>query len=168
MTAETDLKVALNFLANNWKHDQSLRRTIGAIFEKLEAGSQEDKANAQVLERYLAYPGSDPALESIANLQAALKTKQGRSAAKLTSRKRGSSYTTKSVTINDDVMQTMIKCELGRATQEEVMSKVIEYNGANAVEKTNKKFIQELKPIAKAYADFISNFFSAREKQTPL
>jgi hypothetical protein len=77
MTSETDLKVALNFLANNWKHDQSLRLAFGAIFEKLEAGSAEDNANAQVLANYLAYPGSDKALESSTHLHAAIKTKQG-------------------------------------------------------------------------------------------
>lgn len=166
MTSETDLKVALNFLANNWKHDQSLRLAFGAIFEKLEAGSAEDKANAQVLANYLAYPGSDKALESFVNLAAALKTNEGRNAAKLFVPYRGKKYAADRVKPNDKVMFVMIKFLLKNATSKELEHAVINHFNDVPSPKTYRKFIKELKPIAQSHIDFILRFKKARETNT--
>lgn len=59
--SDIDAGIALNYLANNWKQDPTLHVAIAAILEKLKVGSQEDKQNAEVLEKYLSYPGSEHA-----------------------------------------------------------------------------------------------------------
>lgn len=168
MTSETDLKVALNFLANNWKHDQSLRRAFGAIFEKLDAGSEEDKANGQVLERYLSYPGSDQALKSIGDLQATLNTNAGRNAANLHIPSRGKKYHIDRVKQNDELMLVMVKYLLKQTTAKKLEQAVIDHFKEVPSPKTYRKIIKELKPFAQAHVDFMIGFQRAREANANL
>lgn len=62
MNSSAELKKALNYLANNWQLDPVLRASFTSTIDKLKLGTDEEKANAKLLENYLAYPGSDEAL----------------------------------------------------------------------------------------------------------
>lgn len=65
MSKELELRNALNYLSNNWRLNPILRETFEAVFKTLDSGSDADKANAQTLREYLAYPGSDNALSAV-------------------------------------------------------------------------------------------------------
>ena len=163
MTSNVELSTALNFLANNWRGNPELSPSFTAIFNKLKMGNEEDKVNAQLLENYLLYPGSDEALRSTFNLHAALMTKEGRREAGLPPRVKGKSYPSDCVRMDDHVMKVMVNFELGLATSSDVERAVIEYNGPNAVEKTNKRFIEDLRPRAQREAKNQKIFFEAKE-----
>ena len=112
MSKEDELRHALNFLANNWCQNPQLRDAFEAIFHKLDTGTKSDKANAEILRDYLAYPGSEIALFSSMSLHTSLMTQQGRKAAGLKPKGRGSLYDPKLVKENDKLMQVMIAFEL--------------------------------------------------------
>jgi hypothetical protein len=159
---ESELGHALNFLANNWRHNSELRSAFEAIFKTLNNGTNEDRANAEVLNRYLSYPGSDTAIAASVSLNAALRTQAGRRDAGLKARGRGRSYRTEEVRFEDAVMQAMINYELGLASYADVDKQVIAYIGENAVDASRSAFFKELRPRAAAYADFYKRFLTAR------
>ena len=161
MNSSAELKKALNYLANNWQLDPVLRASFTSIIEKLKLGTNEEKADAQLLENYLAYPGSDEALRSVVSLNSALKTKEGRRASGLAPRVKGKSFSSNYVKFEDKLMQVLIRYELGQASYSEVESAVIEYNGVNVSGRTNKQFIQDLLPRAQEFVKFYKSFTSA-------
>jgi hypothetical protein len=163
MNSSAELKNALNYLANNWQLDPVLRASFTSIIDKLKLGTNEEKADAQRLENYLAYPGSDEALRSVVSLNSALTTKEGRRASGLAPRVKGKSYPADTVAFEDKVMQVLIRYELGQASYSEVESAVIEYNGVKAVGRTNKQFINELLPRAREFVNFYKSFTSAHK-----
>ena len=168
MSKEVELHQALNFLANNWCHNPQLREAFEAIFKTLESGSDADKANAETLRQYLAYPGSEIALTVVHSLHASLLTKEGRRAAGLKRKHRGRSYPTEAVRLEDKLMQVMIARELGNATDAEVDFEAIGWMGVNAVDATRQSFLEELRPRAVAYAQFLSRFFNAKSRDKPI
>lgn len=165
---ESELGRALNFLSNNWRHDPEMRLTFESIFKTLSNGTLEDQANAKVLKRYLSYPGSDSALSAAVSLNSALNAPAGRKKAGLKARGRGRNYRTQEVEFKDNVMQVLIRHELGLATDFDVVSAVIEYIGENAVDASRKAFIEELRPRAAVYADFYRRFHDALSKRTSI
>lgn len=165
---ESELGHALNFLANNWRLNSELRLAFESIFNTLNNGTNEDRANAEILYRYLGYPGSDTAIAATVNLNAALRTVAGRRGAGLKASGRGRSYRTQEVRFEDDVMQVMIRYELGEASYADVDKQLIAYLGVNAVDATRRTFFQELRPRAALYADFYGRFFAARSDRSSI
>lgn len=161
MSKELELRNALNYLSNNWRLNPILRVTFEAVFKTLDSGSDADKANAQTLREYLAYPGSDNALSAVHSLHATLLTSVGRKAAGLGTKRRGRSYPPDAVRLEDKLMQVMIARELGRASDEEVDIEAIGWMGASAVDATRQSFLEELRPRAARYAHFYKRFFDA-------
>lgn len=168
MDKELELTNALNFLSNNWLANPELRETFESILEKLEAGTNKEQKSAGVLREYLSYPGSDDALNAMGSLQASLKTAEGRKAAGLPPRKKGKSYSSGMVKVQDVVMQVMINHELGLSEKSDVDDAVTDYIGLNAAPATRKTFIASLKPKAEEHAKFIKHFNAAAIKKTPL
>jgi hypothetical protein len=168
MSKELVLRNALNYLGNNWRLNPTMRETFDAIFKKLDSGSNADKANAEILLKYLAYPGSDDALTAVHSLHASLLTTQGKRAAGLEPRRRGRSYPSKAVKLEDKLMQVMIARELGEATDAQVDIEAIGWMGANAVDATRQSFLEELRPRAARYALFYKRFFDAKSKEEQL
>lgn len=168
MDKELELAKALTFLSNNWRHDPELRQAFADVFVVLEAGSQKDLVNAEILRHYLSYPGSIDAQDATMSLHASLRTTEGRKAAGLSPRRKGRSYSSSMVTINDAVFQVMINYELGLATKSHVEDAVSDYIGLNAAPATRKTFINELRPKAVAHAEFIRKFNDAANKKSPL
>lgn len=165
---ESELAHALNFLANNWRHNSELRSAFEAIFKTLNNGTNEDRANAEVLNRYLGYPGSDIATAATVSLNAALRTGPGRRGAGLKASGRGRSYRTEEVSFEDDLMQVMIRYELGEASYADVDEQLIAYIGVNPADATRRAFFQELRPRAAAYADFYGRFLTARSDRSSI
>ena len=168
MQREIELKDALDFLSNNWRLDPTLREAFDAIFKTLSSGSKAARANAEVLRKYLAYPGSDAALSAAHSLHASLSTSSGRRAAGLETKRRGRSYPPEAVRLEDRLMQVMIERELGRATDREVDAEAIAWMGDNAVDATRQSFLEALRPRAAQYAHFYKRFFEARLRGEPL
>lgn len=164
MTKEAELRAALNFLSNNWRLSPTLRETFDSVFKTLDSGSDADKANAKTLREYLAYPGSDTALAAVHSLHATLLTSVGRKAAGLESKRRGRSYPTDAVRLEDKLMQVMISRELGAATDEQVDIEAIGWMGENAVDATRQSFLEELRPRAARYALFYKRFIDAKTR----
>jgi len=168
MSKEAQLNEALNFLANNWRHTASLREPIQAALDKLNEGSLEDQANAKVLETYLSYPGSDDAQSCTLSLLSALRVKEGRKAAGLPPRTRGKRYKAEIVLPTNELMRVMVANELGSASLSDIERAVIGFHGPGAVERTNKKFIGELRPRAKKKANLLKKFFDAFDSKKSL
>lgn len=168
MKREIELKDALDFLSNNWRLDPTLREAFDAIFKTLSSGSKAARANAEVLRKYLAYPGSDAALSAAHSLHASLSTSSGRRAAGLPPRRRGRACRPEEVRLEDRLMQVMIKRELGRATDHEVDIAAIDRLGVNAVDATRQSFVQALRPRAAKYANFFKRLLDARTRGEPL
>ena len=168
MSTEAELRQALNILANNWCHDPQLREAFESIFRKLDTGTKNDKANAEILRDYLAYPGSEIAQLSSMSLHASLRTQQGRKAAGLKPKGRGSLYEPNLVNESDMLMQVMVAFELGNASLNQVEREAIAFLGVDAVDATRKLFLKKLRPRAIAYADFIRRFNSAYSEKEPL
>jgi hypothetical protein len=152
--SDLDAGIALNYLANNWKQDPTLHVAIAAILEKLKVGSQEDKQNAEVLEKYLSYPGSEHAFLFSSVLHKALREQDGRRAVGLPPKKRSKLYSASLVKQRDHVLEMLVRFELGKASANDVEISVIAFLGDGRDKKTIDKFIEELRPRAKMWADF--------------
>lgn len=166
--SDKEVGTTLNFLANNWKQDPKLRAAIGAILEKLRVGSAEEQRSAEVLEDYLSYPGSEGALKVVTILHAAMRSQDGRRAAGLPPKTKGKTYSAELVRQDDEVLEELVKYELGKTSEERVEKAVINYLGANRDAKTIKKFTEELRPRAKRWADFQRFMVDAKKNNRPL
>lgn len=166
--SDAEVVAALNYLANNWKHNPELRTAFEAIFEKLKAGNADDQRNAQVLESYLSFPGSDQALHFSSVLHTALRQQDGRRVVGLPRNTRGNSFSKVSVKNSDRLMQELIKFEFDEATKHDVEIEAIGALHEDRDDKTIKKFIEELRPSAKAWAVFFSALEAAAKTKRSL
>lgn len=166
----SDLEVAnaLNFLATNWRHNPLLRSTFGNILEKLRNGSKEDQQNANILENYLTYPGSDIALQVATSLHAATRTQQGRQAAGLPIRQRGKTYSVDSLKLSSRLMQELIKHDRKESNLAKVVIEVIGALDQDYDDKTIKKIINELRPKVIEWVTFLDALELAAKEKTKL
>jgi hypothetical protein len=153
MDKENELRQALNFLSNNWRHNEHLREAIESIFQQLNAGTKSDKANAEALREYLSYPGSKSALSSSESLLASLKEPNGRRAAGL---------------VRKGVMQVMIAYLLKRAKKWEIDAAILERVGEDADPATIRKYRKELEARAQAFVVGYKKFQSSFGSKKPL
>jgi hypothetical protein len=168
MDKEQQLRQALNHLSNNWRADPKLREAFNEIFHLLNSGSEEDKANAQILLQYLDYPGSESAQGAASLLHASLQIGPARSAAGLPQKRRGPVKSPEEVKLEDRLMQVLIRHELGKAKDFDVEAAVIDHLGIDAVKATQKVFLEKLKPRAKAWAEFFRHMQSSYTDDQPL
>lgn len=168
MDKENELRQALNFLLNNWRHNERLREAFEAIFQKLNSGTTSDKANAEILREYLLYPGSPSALSAVDSLSASLKVPEGRKAAGLARKGRGKAHDPAKVKMEDKVMQVMIAYLLKQAKKWEVDAAILERVGEEADPATIRKYRKELEVRAQAFVVFYKKFQSAFASKKPL
>lgn len=168
MSKELELKEALDFLSNNWKFNEKLREAFDSVFKTLDSGTDINRSHGQLLREYLEYPGSLKALSAAASLSAALQRGSGRISAGLSAATRGREYNPELVKLEDRLMQTMIRYSLGEATKHDVESEAIRHIGVNASKPTLRKFIDELRPRAEAWAVFFRQMNDAASKDGPL
>ena len=168
MDKENELRPALNFLSNNWRHNEHLREVFEAIFQKLNSGTKSEKANAEILREYLFYPGSQSAQSAVDSLLAALKVPGGRKSAGLLRKGRGKEHDPAEVKMEDRVMQVMIAYLLKRAKKWEVDAAIIERVGEDADPSTIRKYRKELETRALAFVDFYKKFQTAFVSKKPL
>lgn len=168
MNTEEQLRDALNYLSNNWRGNSSLREAFGSVLTKLKAGSELDSQHAKMIEEYLSYPGSDPALSAAHNLHLALKTQEARRKVKLAPKKRGSKYPVETVKDNDLLMEIMVAKELNRATEFQVEQEVLRHFGSSLDMRTINSIIVQLQPRVNKIAELIKKIFKAKENQNPL
>ena len=168
MDKEHQLRQALNYLSNNWRCDPKLRLAFEGISQTLSAGSQNDKENLKILLDYMNYPGSNLALDAATALHASLQTGPGRNAAGMPQKRRGRKNSPAEVKLEDNLMQVLIRHELGLATDFDLESALIDRIGWNPVKATQKAFIEELKPRAQMWAKFFSHMQSSYKKGLPL
>jgi hypothetical protein len=153
MSKDEELRQALNFLANNWMHSPRLHEAFKAIFERLDAGRNEDKLHAEILRQYLSYPGSNAALNAALSLHRSLRTDKGRAAAGLKRRGRGVEVDPDQVKLKDKVMQVMILHLMGKAKNFQVEQAIRELYMANPHAATVRKLRRALEPRAKAFIE---------------
>jgi hypothetical protein len=168
MDKETDLKKALNYLSNNWRHNEQLKEAFDAIFQILDSGTKSEKANAEILREYLMYPGSPRAQSAVVSLLASLKVPEGRKAAGLARKARGKSHDPATVKMEDRVMQVMIAYLLKQAKKWEIDAAILECVGEDADPATIRKYRKELEVRAQAFVVFYNKFQSAFVSQKPL
>ena len=165
---EEDVLQALYFLANNWCYNSQLRDAFEAIFQKLSSGTKTDKANAEILREYLAYPGSVSAQSSVESLLASINAPEGRKAADLPRMGRGKKYDPAAVKMEDKVMQVMIAFRLKRVKKWEVDAALLEHCGESADTATIRKFRKALEARAHPFADGYMKFLEAFASKKPL
>lgn len=168
MDKENELRQALNFLSNNWRHNEHLRETFESIFQQLNAGTKSDKANAEALREYLSYPGSKSALSSSESLLASLKEPNGRRAAGLVRKGRGKRHDPATVKMEDGVMQVMIAYLLKRAKKWEIDAAILERVGEDADPATIRKYRKELEARAQAFVVGYKKFQNSFGSKKPL
>ncbi len=153
MSKEQELRQALNFLANNWSQNHQLSEAFKAIFAKLDKGTNQDKAHAEILRQYLSYPGSEVAQDSAMSLHSSLQTDKGRAAAGLKRRGRGMEVDPDKVKLEDKVMQIMILHLMGKAKNFDVENAIKGLFLATPHAATVRKFRRALEPRAQAFVD---------------
>ena len=165
---ENELRQSMNFLFNNWRHNEELRVAFEAIFQKLNSGEKSDKANAAILNKYLSYPGSLSAQSSVNSLLASLNSTEGRKAAGLRRKGRGNKHEPAAVKMEDKAMQVMIAYLLKRVKKWEIDAAILEHMGEDADPKTIRKFRNSLKSRAQTFVAFYNNFQEASASKKPL
>lgn len=168
MSKEDELRQALNFLANNWCHNPHLREAFEAIFHKLDTGTKNDKANAEILRQYLSYPGSDTAQAAAMSLHSSLLTDKGRAAAGLKRRGRGMEVDPDQVKLEDKVMQTMILHLMGKAKNFDVEEAIKGLFMATPHAATIRKFRRTLEPRAQAFVDLYGKMKTQSVRNAPM
>lgn len=168
MDKEQQLRQALNHLSNNWRADPKMREAFNEIFQTLNSGTLQDKANAQILLQYLSYPGSDAAQSAAMSIHTSLQKGPARSAAGLPQKRRGPKKSPEAVNLEDNLMQVLIRHELGKAKNFDVEAALLDYIGVDAVKATQQVFLEKLKPRAKAWADFFQHMQSSYKDDRPL
>jgi hypothetical protein len=168
MDKENELRQALNFLSNNWRHNEHLREAFESIRQQLNAGTKSDKANAETLREYLSYPGSKSALSSSESLLASIKELDGRRAAGLVRKGRGKKHDPAKVKMEDGVMQVMIAYLLKRAKKWEIDSAILERVGEDADPATIRKYRKELEARAQTFVVGYKKFQGSFGSKKPL
>lgn len=170
MSTNNEKKIgqALGYLMNNWRCDPELRRSFEQVFQSLNCGSDKDRANAQVLLEYLNYPGSEDAQFCASLFHKGFELGSVKALAGFPQNRRGPKKSPGDVKLEDKLMQVLIRHELGKATDFDLESAIIEHLGFDAVPATQKVFMDGLRPRAKMWASFFRHVQSSFEEGKPL
>ncbi len=167
--AEAPLAEALNFLTKGWMADPVLKDAINRAIGCLKGGDASDQAHAELLQAYLAYPGSTAAQEAAFRLHKAIRTPEGRTAAGLPRRARKKEHDLINIKPTDELFQIFFLAENKRNFRDDEIRRALEdHFDADLSKETRARLTKELKQIVKDYSQFHQKFMAAREEKKRL
>ncbi len=164
--AEGPIAEALNFLMNSWRQVPALRSAIDRAIGCLKGGDASDQAHAELLQAYLAYPGSTAAQQAAFRLHKGIRTPEGRTAAGLPRRARKKEHDLSSISVTDALFQTLLHAEESDNWPDIDTRLAFENHfGEHLSPATRKRLMKELKQRVKNYAENGREFKSKYDRK---